>query len=208
MENAVVLTGDLIGSTRVAPEAVDAAMAALSGAAQTIADWAGADTRFTRFRGDGWQIYLAKPALTLRATLVVLASLKAGGSGLQTRLSIAAGPVERLGDAGLSGAAGAAFTLSGRNLDRMPPTSVFIYADTAADDRWKAATLDLAHWMARNWTREQAEAVILALDRPRPTDEVLARRLNISRQAFQSRLKGSGLAAATSALNTFENDGD
>lgn len=208
MENAAVLTGDLIGSTRAAPEAVDAAMAALAATAGTITDWAGADTRFTRFRGDGWQIYLAKPALTLRATLLLIARLRAGGSGLQTRLSIAVGPVDRLGEVGLAAAAGAAFTLSGRNLDQMQATSTFIYAEPALPDTWKAATLDLAHWMARNWTREQAEAVSLALDQPRPTDEVLARRLNISRQAFQARLKGSGLMAASSALNTFENDGN
>ena len=204
MTLAAILTGDLIGSTDVATEAVDTAMTALSQASATVARWAGADTRFTRFRGDGWQVYLADPALVLRATLLLLASLRAKGGGLATRLSVAVGAVDRLGDNGLAQAAGPAFTLSGRNLDKMASLRTFTYAEPDGDRHWPTAVMDLAAWQARQWTREQAEAATLALDLPRLTDQRLAEHLGITRQAFQSRLKGTGLLAMSGALLAFE----
>lgn len=206
MTRAAVLTGDLIGSTDVEPEAIDQAMAALTGAAATMARWAGNASRFTRFRGDGWQVYLADTALVLRATLLSLASLRANGGGLATRLSVAVGPVDRLGDTGLAQAAGPAFTLSGRNLDKMHPQWTFVYAEADRDHHWSTAVMDLAVWQAQQWTREQAEAAARALDLPRATDQVLAAQLGISRQAFQSRLKGTGLVAMSSGLLAFERD--
>ena len=199
-----ILTADLIGSTEAAPSVVDMAMTALSQASSMIADWTGDDTRLTRFRGDGWQIILSDPPLVLRASLLILASLRAKGGGLATRLSVAMGTVDRLGDRGLAEASGPAFTLSGRNLDTMPPFRTFVYADPDRDRRWTAAIMELAVWQAQQWTPEQAEAAMLALDLPRRTDKVLAAQLGISRQAFQSRLKGTGLMARSSALYAFE----
>ena len=210
MDTAAVITGDLIGSTGASTSDVDRAMAALSNAAQTISSWTKVDTRFTRFRGDGWQVFLSEPSLVFRATLLLLAKLRSEGQGLMTRLSIAVGPVDRLGKTGLGDAAGTAFTLSGRNLDRMLSFRTFVFTDSRSTsekkDYWKPATLDLAVWQASLWTREQAEAVALAIDMPRPTDAELAERLGISRQAVQSRLKGSGLMATSRALLAFELD--
>ena len=116
------------------------------------------------------------------------------------------GTVDRLGDRDLAGASGAAFTLSGRNLDTMPPFQTFVYADPDRDRRWTAAIMELAVWQAQQWTPEQAEAAMLALDLPRLTDKVLAAQLGISHQAVQSRLKGTGLMAMNSALNDCELD--
>jgi hypothetical protein len=206
MENAAILTGDLIGSTKAEPEVADAAMNALAIAAKQISQWAGTDTRFTRFRGDGWQVYLADTSLVLRATLLLLATLRSAGTGLSTRLSIAVGTVDRISEIDLSDAAGQAFTLSGRNLDKMLSYENFVYAEPERKDFWKSATMNLAVWQASQWTREQAEAVAFALELARPKDEVLAKRLGISRQALQSRLKGSGIMAASYALFAFEID--
>lgn len=203
MTTAAVLTGDLIGSTRVEAVAVDRAIGALAKAAAQIGVWAGEDTRFTRFRGDGWQMYLVRPALVLRATLLLLAHLRSDGGGLETKLSIAVGDAGTVGPGTLAGANGAVFTLSGRNLDKMTTVRSFVYAE---DDLWKPAVMDLAVWQAKTWSREQAEAVAMALDVPRPRDEDMARRLGISRQAVQARLKGAGLIAAHSALSAFEAD--
>lgn len=200
-----VLTGDLIDSTRSAPGATDLAMAALSGAAAKISKITGNDARFTRFRGDGWQICLPGRAHVLRATLLLLAELNASRSGLTTKLSIAVGPIDNLGSRDLADASGRAFNLSGRNLDSLSRYNPhFIYEDPDEPEFWPKAIMEIAQWQARKWTPEQAEAVVMALDLPRPSDEELARELGISRQAFQSRLKGSGLAAFSYALNAFE----
>ena len=221
MEPIAVLTGDLIASTKADSPAVDRSMQALSQAARTLGDWAGHDTRFTRFRGDGWQLYLAKPGLILRATLFLTAYLRAAEVGLATRISIAVAPNNRLGDSGLSGASGLAFEKSGHGLDLMrrsesiafddADTLVFGDADTlvfgapmAPLGPWQGAVLALAHWQASRWTREQATAMALALDPTNPTQDQIAQTLGITRQAVQARLKGAGLAALQSALSAFE----
>ena len=205
METAAVLTGDLIGSTKVELNATDKAMTLLGDAAALISQWGQTETRFTRFRGDGWQIYLADSAWVLRATLFLLAKLQGEGSGLATRLSIGVGSVDRLGETGLGEAAGPAFTLSGRNLDTMHPIfNNFTYAEPNQKHHWKKAVMNMAVWQATRWTPEQAEAAALALAIPRPSDEVLAKGLGISRQALQSRLKGTGLMAMSAALMAFE----
>lgn len=213
MEPITVLTGDLIASTKADSPAVDRAMQALSQAARTLGDWAGHDTRFTRFRGDGWQLYLAKPGLILRATLFLTAYLRAAEVGLATRISIAIAPNNRLGDSGLSGASGLAFEKSGHGLDlmRRSESIAFDDADTLVFGApmtplgpWQGAVLVLAHWQASHWSREQAEAVVLALAPVAPTQDQIAQTLGITRQAVQARLKGAGLAALQSALFAFE----
>ncbi len=205
MTLVTVLTGDLIGSTGAAPEATDLAMSDLARTAETLSRITGQKTRFTRFRGDGWQICLTGSAFTLRATLMLIAALKSSGSGLSSRISAATGPATHLGSRDLSDASGPAFTLSGRNLDTMTTIfNNFTYAAPNDPAPWRPALLDLAVGQARNWTPEQAEAALLVLDLPRGSDETLAKSLGISRQAFQSRLKGAGTMALSRALNAFE----
>ncbi|MFM7334447.1 MAG: hypothetical protein ACKO1H_08545, partial [Tabrizicola sp.] len=92
-----VVTGDLVGSTGYPAHAVDAAMRVLRNAAELIGTWQSPprNTRFTRFRGDGWQIVLAEPRLSLRAAVVIQGRLIALGQ--QSRFSIGIGPAETLG---------------------------------------------------------------------------------------------------------------
>ena len=213
MEQGSVITGDLIGSTRLAPEATSIAMSALGDAAATLSRLTGTDARFTRFRGDGWQVFLPGRSHVLRAALLLMAHLRASGSGLTTRLSVGVGPITTLGTQDLSDAAGPAFTLSGRALDKMPHQPPhFAYSDPHDLGSWRQAVLDLALWQARAWTPEQAQAAAMTLTPPafgpRPSDETLAKTLGISRQAFQSRIKGSGVACLTRALMAFESGAD
>jgi hypothetical protein len=208
MDQIAVLTGDLIASTAADGPAVDRTMQALSGAARILGNWAGHDTRFTRFRGDGWQFYLASPGLVLRAVLFLTAYLRAADTGLATRISAATGSFDHLGQSGLSAASGPAFSASGRTLDAMPRSrrvSVTLPGQAAV---WKGAVLDLAEWQASHWSREQASAVVLALDPTEPTQGQIAASLGITRQAVQARLKGAGLAALHSALLAFETEKD
>lgn len=214
MEPIAVLTGDLIASTTAAPAMVDRAMQALAEAARTLGHWAGHDTRFTRFRGDGWQIYLEKPELALRATLFLTAWLRACDAGLATRIAVAIARHDHLGASGLSGASGPAFERSGRALDTMQRSETVILDATpdspspesppSPERPWQAAVLALAHWQAGHWSREQAEAMVLALSPEAPTQDQIALTLGITRQAVQARLKGAGLRALQPALAAFE----
>jgi len=195
-----VCTGDLIGSRRGEPADVDRAMEALEAAAERVGHWVGADTRFTRFRGDGWQLYLEQPGSSLLALLALIAHLRASGTGLETRIAIGFGRVERRGKSDLSDASGEAFSLSGHALDEMPRGSRIALAGPGVVVRWHHAIFDLAFWAASRWTPDQAEAVSLALDPERRTQAEIADMLSISRQAVQQRLSGAGWDAVSGAI--------
>lgn len=201
MTDVAVITGDLIASTE-APGRVDGAMSALATAAAQISGWTGHSTRFTRFRGDGWQMLLVHPALALRAALLIAARLRMADTGLSTRLAIGLGQVDSLGRADLSDASGPALTLSGRALDHMPRSQRWVMAGDLPP--WQPALLTLAEWHASRWSREQAEAVAALLPPDTPTQATVAADLGITRQALQARLSGAGLAAWRPALAAYE----
>ena len=202
---AAVLTGDLIASTNARAASVDRAMSVLSATAQSLhhPELAQDPTRFTRSRGDGWQLYLSPPGLILRASLMLAANLRASGIGLATRISIGVGTINDLGATGLSAASGAAFTLSGRGLDTMAKSRRIAITGAGAAEKWQSALFDLTDWHARRWSREQAEAVaqfLIAGDTPHADT---AERLGITRQAYEARLKSAGALAMGSALHAF-----
>jgi hypothetical protein len=211
---AAVLTGDLVGSSAAGSAAVQRAMVVLASAAEAIDHYARTDTRFTRFRGDGWQLLLDDPATSLWATLLLTARLRASDTGLATRIAIGIGPIESIGSDGLGDAGGAAFTLSGRLLDRMPADRrLGIKGPDQSPDQmswqrgvtpWHSAILALIDHQTSRWTAAQAEAVALALEHADETQAQLAARLGVTRQAVQSRLAGAGLAALEPALNAFD----
>lgn len=203
---AAVLTGDIVGSSRAGAQATDRALSALRDAAREMSHWIDRDTKFTRFRGDGWQILLpVQPGLAFRSTLFLSARLRAADTGLATRIAVGIGPVERSGTKDLSDAAGEAFETSGGTLDGMDRWDRILIAGRGVTD-WHEGLFEIADWMIRRWSREQAEAAALVLDDKAATATALAERLGISRQAFQARLDGSGVAALATALRAFDTE--
>ena len=199
MAQVAVLTGDLIAST-AAPDGGAAALTLLADIAQDLGAWAGHPARFTRFRGDGWQMLLVTPGLALRASLLIAARL-AAARATPTRLAIGLGGMDYPGTTDLSDARGSAFSASGRALDHLPRGRAWALA---GGPDWQSALIALAEWQARGWSVEQAQAVALALPPDAPRQADLAARLGISRQAFAARLSGAGLAAWEPALKAFE----
>lgn len=200
-----VLTGDIVGSTGHPAGAVDAAMQAIRQTATRIATWQTPpkDSRFTRFRGDGWQIVLADPSLSLRAAVVLQGTL--GALGLESRISIGIGPTDNLGTTDLGDAAGRAFELSGHGLDRMPDHGrLAIDGNTVTEADRMIADL-LGERMSR-WTAAQAEAAAMQLsspDRP-PTLQDIGHSLGISPQAVNDRVRGAGCHSIASVLRRWE----
>ena len=80
-----VLTGDLIGSSKAPRARLETTMENIAATAQFFTEFTGHDTRFTRYRGDGWQMILS-PAFYLRAVTIILARLKADPQALPTRI--------------------------------------------------------------------------------------------------------------------------
>lgn len=199
MDLTAILTGDLIGST-ARPDAVAQAMVVLADVAATVATWSDEAPKFTRFRGDGWQMRVPV-GQSLRAALLVTAALR-GTDALATRIALGIGPLTDAGTRDLSDAAGPAFTASGRALDHMARGQVWAIA--GAVPPWAGALVALAEWHSARWSREQAEAVALMLADPSLTQAAAAGRLGITRQAWQARLSGAGFAAWLPALRAFE----
>jgi predicted DNA-binding protein (UPF0251 family) len=183
-------------------------MAELANAVRKIPYWPPAnpmaDSRFTRYRGDGWQVLLDAPGNALRTCIYLTAKLKASDCGLATRISVGLGVVNSLGTNDLSDASGDAFIISGYGLDNMPRSRRFAIAGNKDLGKWHTAIYDQADWQSSRWSREQAEAVALALDPANHRQEEMAKRLGISRQALQARLSSAGLHALTAAFDAFE----
>ena len=78
-ESGCVLTGDIVRSASLEPGRLDAAFERLREAAAELLDWT--DGRgLERFRGDGWQVAIAAPALALRAAMRLRAAVRVAGA--------------------------------------------------------------------------------------------------------------------------------
>jgi hypothetical protein len=193
--DAAVLTGDLIGSTAATPERVDAALAVISRCF-------GSAHGFTRFRGDGWQIYLSNPGIALYAAVRIAAELRLAGD-LQSRIAIGLGQVDHVDLKNLSSASGSAFVASGQALDNMPREGRFALAGGGTDVLHKRLVAMIAERM-QGWSHEQAQAAALAWSRSvHPPIIEIAETLGISRQAVSARLKSAGFPPIDLAAQEF-----
>ncbi|MHC9237808.1 hypothetical protein ACX9MO_19470 [Pseudooceanicola sp. 502str34] len=196
-----VLTGDLVGSSRAGAAATTSAMEVLSRECATMADWAGGDLRFTRFRGDGWQAVVPAPQKALRVTLTLLAWLRA--SDLPTsRVAIGFGEMQLPATRDLSAAAGPAFEAAGRALDEMGRDTRLACAGPA--DRALVGALPLADAIVRGWTVKQAEALIHTLPPEPPAQIRIAEALNIRPQSLSERLEAARFWALEASLAVIE----
>jgi len=207
-EPLAVLTGDVIRSARLAPEALDAVMAALGRGAAAMSSWdaAARPDCFTRFRGDGWQCLAPAPALALRATLFLRAHVRALDGDADTRVAVGIGPGTLPADGDLAAAGGPAFELSGRSLDglRQPEQFSVAWADPPADAALIGAVFALADEISRLWTARQAETLIETLAPGDAAQREIAGKRGVSQQAIAKRLSAGGDWALQRALAAVE----
>ncbi len=195
-----VLTGDLIRSTDLPVAAQTRAFDALEHAARDVAAWQDTPTRFSRSRGDGWQVYLATPHRALRAALYFRAALTATEKGIETRIAIADGEGSAHPPEDLNTATGPAYTASGRALDALGGQATLIHTRGGA----LGAAVRLADHISRDWTQAQARAMRPMLAPDPPTRAEVGKRLNITRQAVDQALAAAGFAALNDALTLIE----
>ena len=76
-----VLTGDIIGSSRLRSHQLESVRSALTRAMGAVRRWKRGlvKGRTEFFRGDGWQVVLTDPAMAMRVAIFLRASLLAGG---------------------------------------------------------------------------------------------------------------------------------
>lgn len=203
-KSVAVLTGDLVGSTAAGPESTDLAMQVLAEGVRVIQGWQlGVDPRFTRWRGDGWQIVLHRPGYGLRAALYLIARLRAQSS-VCTRLSIGIGQMDQPGTATLADAGGSAFLASGRQLEQMRSHGILSISGEGIT-ALHTAYGELLASLTRRWSVPQAEAVACFIQPdPAPTQAGIAQRLGITPQAVSSRLNAANGQEIRMALQAWE----
>ena len=199
---SAVLTGDLVASRKATHAQAEHAMATLSQAATAFGGEWTMDLRFTRFRGDGWQIHLADPSLGLDAALYMIARLRSADVAVETRLSVGVGAVTTTGTTDLADADGPAFHISGDHLEQIGKRRRMIVAG-AGIGPFQAAVFDLIDFISAGWSQAQAEAVAMAMSDRYPTQDYIAAKLGVTRQAVQSRLASAGYAYLQEALHAF-----
>jgi hypothetical protein len=198
-----VLTGDLRGSTKASEKDVTDTMDILSEAATEVAAWNNSPTRFTRSRGDGWQMIVIPPGYALRGALFLIARLTASEHALGSRIAIGIGQVDNFGTQSLADASGTAFEHSGRSLDKMRGLN-FLTIEGEGVTPFHRIIVRLLSERCLRWTREQAEAMALYLHPDNPTLNDLAPRFGISPQAVNYRLKGAAAMEIRLTLRDWE----
>ncbi|MCK0143326.1 MarR family transcriptional regulator [Aliiroseovarius sp. F20344] len=205
LTNIAVLTGDIIGSTQMSPEDLERAFEALSDCAETLAEWHGEDLHFTRQRGDGWQVRLARPELALRSALAFRAALRCEGKEFSTFMAVAegeAGPIQPGIDLNMS--ADQVFVESGRLLDSMKSKTVSVELSHQDIGAVSAAFVLVDH-ISQSWTPAQAAAILPMLAPGEiPSYSSVAKGLGKSRQAITKALDGAGFESIWIALRAID----
>lgn len=169
-----VLSGDIVGSSRLSPSKRRALLDAMQGANESLRD-AFPDAvpePLDFFRGDGWQAVVAEPGKALRISLFFRAFLKSElqSHSIDSRVSIALGPLDFVPEGNVSRGEGQAFQLSGKGLDGLPR---HVHMMLSAPDRPDPAAasqvdsldlmIELVDQIAFRWTDKQSLAVLGAL---------------------------------------------
>ncbi|SMR72916.1 hypothetical protein SAMN04488030_1664 [Aliiroseovarius halocynthiae] len=207
LTNIAVLTGDIIGSTQMSPEDLERAFDALTTSAEVQAEWHGESLHFTRQRGDGWQVRLARPELALRSALAFRAALRCEGKEFSTYMGLATGHAKpHISGVDLNTSTEQVFVGSGHQLDCMK----LIYANIEmlhATNGSVGAAFVLADRISQSWTPAQAAAMLPMLAPGNsPSHSEVARALGKSRQAVAKALEGAGYDAVWMALGNIENE--
>jgi len=120
------------------------------------------------FRGDGWQVLLTNPILSLRAALYFRAYIKAHSpdKNVDSRLSIGIGPIDYVPDNRVSAGDGPAFRMSGKMLDQMisPKSGSMRFVMNGCDEAFLLdGIVRMAGSFADFWTAKQSLAMTGAL---------------------------------------------
>lgn len=176
-----VITGDVVGYTAL-PETeraglMDALRRAYGQVRRHHADRV--STKLDVFRGDSWQFVMAAPRESLRAALLFRATMLS--QGLDTRLAIGIGQVDRLPSDSVPTGDGEAFRISGKALDGMSKDERMVIRAQGPLGSLDPTTLNvlvaLIDALVSGWTRSQAAAVAGAL-------------MGMSQQAIASEWQG------------------
>ena len=205
-----VATGDVVDSSRLPPEERRrlAGEMRAAGEALAVAFPEVLVGEVDRFRGDGWQILLASPSLSLRAVLHYRADLRARmeSHSFDVRAALAVGTVDFVPDGRVSQGDGEAFRLSGGALDAMRSDErLAFHCPEHPDEAALQVVVRLVDALAVRWSDRQARAITGALRGW--SQDGIGRELwrpAVTQQAVQQHLERAGWSSVEGALEFFE----
>jgi hypothetical protein len=202
-----VVTGDIVASSQLAAD-VRAELPALIGRCsdELREAWGAAvPLDVVVYRGDAWQMLVARPEQAVLASLHFRTGLQSAldATRLDTRAAIAVAPVDFIGEGGLATGDGPAFRLSGNLLEQLGrKASLGLAAPDLASEECLQTVLRLVDHLATNWSGRQARAVRGALRGW--TQEEIAHRCwdePVSQQTVAQHLDRAGWRAVHGALD-------
>lgn len=201
-----VITGDVINSTRLAPETLHDFFEKIR---QTLDyfDLSRKEViigRMSIFSGDSWQFAINDPKYVFRLLSTVSAIAKL--HKISIRLSAGIGSFDHIIESNITESGGEAFVISGRELQKMEK-AVYRkrYWHIAGDgiSQYQAILFDIMGKKAETWTVAQAEAILLSLQGD--NDEKISRVLGIKRQNVGKRLAAAQWDLFQTIIDTAEN---
>lgn len=202
-----VLTGDIVRSSDLSAKQLDRLFRQMRNSIDEILTWPRARAHFERYRGDGWQVVLSEPRLSLRAALFLRASLRAEGKGFETRIAVGIGSVNSLKWDDLGGSEGEAFRLSGQLLDELKNPWLMdlrVGREAAVPHSLLEAVFGLCDVVAYAWTPRQAEVMKSVLSPDAEVQDEIGERLGITQSTVAQHFKKAGGRAIEKALGAFE----
>jgi hypothetical protein len=198
---AVVITGDIIGSSKFTPVKRKKLQNRLNSFIKNISGIY-PDFKAEQFRGDSLQCVLTKnkPA-ALRIVLSLYCFLAA--ESFKIRLSVGAGDIS-FSSNNIITSDGSAFHFSGENIDELKKRNELISVaaeDTQFNQEWKVHSASLNYLLER-LSNAQAEALHLQLQNAR--QEEIAKALHISQPSVHQRLQAAGWSVISPMLQRFE----
>ena len=199
--NAVIITGDIIASSKLTPVKRKKLQNRLTTFIKKIAA-VYADFKAEQFRGDSLQCILTKNKTAgLRTALSLYCFLAA--EDFKIRQSIGIGEIS-FSSGNVITSDGSAFRLSGENIDELKKRNELIsvaFDDAPLNEEWKVHSASL-NFLLDRLSSAQAEALYLQLQNAK--QEEIAKALHISQPSVHQRLQAAGWAVINRMLQRFE----
>ena len=213
------ITGDIVDSTKLNPIELDLIKKRLLDAAKTIGGWKTGLVMGTPdfHRGDAWQLLLTHPAFSLRASILIRATLlsleirsKANKvRRVDSRLAVGIGAVDKIAAKRISESVGEAFVLSGRSFDKLKThlNMTVSFSDALnVSSEWMPHVWHLIDALVMKWTLGQAETVFWAAHPNNLTQGEIGQKFTPAKdqQTVSRSLSSAGWHAISEALMKFE----
>ena len=188
MQRSGVITGDIVGSRKIADKnaLIEALHEVLGVLSQRF------NARGEIYRGDEFQVFVPAAGDSILAAFLIRAAIITRSPSKKqmwdTRLAIGVGEVETLMNK-VTESSGEAFVLSGRGLDRITKTGerLSILTNSAAIDRQLSLSTRLVDDIISHWSHYSAQVAYLSL-LYNESQQALARRLGRSQPTIHTRL--------------------